>query len=635
MAMIISIFGIGLCLFLPNQLIQFMSLSLIYALLLFFMILLSSIVVYKFHSSHKTGQINLAGLRNHKLLTILLMYSTIGLYLVSLLFDLLFLNSLFYSILMLMVGFLISALLATYSYRMALFCVLFLFLSNIIAIYCFYPPSLGNDTFRDIGMSLSVVNEGFIGDISHGAYPLSIVPTLYSTLSLVLGMSPVYASALMGAIYVVLVASLSFSISKKIGPKISSFSSFMVILATLSIPLISLWGVWFIPEAYAFIMFLSILAILTSANSNKTSILVFLPLLIAMVVGHGGVNLWCIGFLFFLVIMIKFWSAACLNYALIKKTLLVLTIIMTVYIAYTTLLEILTNGVTNIFYIIFKSATLAPIDSVLPVSVVDSPFTTALFSYVPMVIVIVISFIAWVANKGLRGDFNKVLIETVFLYSVVLVGVGFLGLIYAPEAVLDRYLAFGSLLLLSILSPIGFSELLKRGLIGKLFYAILTLLLVTSMGFGAVFTPNFNPFNAENTYSVQNPPTWSDKISIDTISSCVDNGFIMTDWRTGLLMTYTFLDQSYSHNASVAPSRVGNKLYLKQGIVEMTTLGTYSLTATYDSIVGHIDGGGLFIYRTGVLDSLNLLVGVNECELTRRLLSNYNRVYVGSIEAFA
>ena len=204
------------------------------------------------------------------------------------------------------------------------------------------------------------------------------------------------------------------------------------------------------------------------------------------------------------------------------------------------------------------------------------PIATAMFDYGPLVISVAVASIAWLGNKSVRGSFKKIFLETAFIYSLAMVAVAFLGITYDPAAALDRYLGLGSLLLLSIIASVGFLEFLRRGLLGKVFAGFLVVLLVTSIGFGAVLTPEFNPFNAKNGYSVQSPPTWGDKTSLATVVSYVNNGTMLTDWKTGqMIVNSYYTDFSVQNETSFYAS---STLFTPQGIVTIITLGTYSLS---------------------------------------------------------
>ena len=354
----ISVLGIGIMFLLYNEVVKFVSISIFYVLIILFSLLLISILISKRPVFDENEQNPFRRLKISKKWFYLLAMGTIGVYVFSLFFDLLILNTVLYSTIMLIVGLVISIVLTRFSYRLALFCVLFLFLSYLIATYAFYPPSLGNDTWRDINSALIITKTGHTGGITYAAYPLPVVSILYAMISLPLDISPVNASALMGIVYLLMTASLAFLISNKLGNKLNTFSSFMTVILILSIPLITLWSVGFIPEAYTFIIFLSLLLILFSSFHKTNDILILFPLLIAIVLGHGGVDLWCIGFLASLIIMMRLLGAKQDNaYISIKRVLWILTLVTLIYFVYTTLLGTITISFHNIVNVLLNFIT--------------------------------------------------------------------------------------------------------------------------------------------------------------------------------------------------------------------------------------------------------------------------------------
>jgi hypothetical protein len=631
----LSVFGIALLAVARNAVLKHLYLSTFYVVIILLFLLLFSVLISTLcHADKRVTKFSAAKsfqAKSCKFIVYIIAFSVIMAFVVALFFDIFILNSMFFSTIILFIGLFVSFALTKYSYRLALFYVIFLFLAYIIAFYSFYPPILGTDTWRDCTIAFITIKNGSISGVGNQAYEIPIVPILYSAISLVLNISPIYASALIGILYMFIIASFAFLISRKISGNVNTVSSFLVVLLVVSIPLISIWSVGFVPEAYAFMIFLSLLLILFSVRSKGTKeLMIALPLLFAIVLSHGGVDLYCIVFFAFLIIIMKLLNAKKNPYSFIKHVLLILILLTIVYFEYTTMLTAVTQGIDNIYNVILGFATSNTGASTPTMVSGGSSINTALLDYGPFAVCVAITTIAWLGNRRVSKSFNKIFLETVFLYSIIMITVSFLGLIYYPQGVLDRYLGFGSLLLLSIIASQGFRELLNRRLIGKVFVGLLALSLLFSICFGAVLTFNFNPFDAKNGYSVQSPPSWTQQASIDTIISHIDNGSVLADYKIGQLMDYSFLNV-YGVQGFTSLYR-GIELEAQEGNITTTNLGVYSLIATYGYISSQIDDGSLFIYRNGAFDNLNLLIGINQEQLYNTLLLNYDLVYNGPLE---
>jgi Predicted membrane-associated HD superfamily hydrolase len=545
-----------------------------------------------------------------------------------------FLKTMIYSTIFLMIGVGVSLFITKWSYSLALFSILFLFLTYIGVIYVFYPPSLGIDTWRDVNSALITINHGYISGMSNAAYQIPIMPLLYSTLSLVIGISPLYVSALLGALYIFITAVFAFIVSRKLCKKKNNFSSLITVLLVLSTPLISLWSVGFIPQAFALMSFLSFLLVLfTFSGYTVTDTLLVLPILFVMALTHGGSALWILGFFACLIVAKRFKGGKPDGaYYFIKRSFLIMGLVTAFYFTYTIVLSQITGGIKSVLDALVNTITLTQEPSSSLVSNSD-PFITALFCYGSLIIGVALAIVAWLDNKhdfGFTGVFKNV----VFVYGVIMLAVGFMGTIFLPDACLDRYLGFGSLLLLSILSAEGFTVLLKRGYIGKLFVGALTVLLVMSIGIGAILTPNFNQFNIQSSYSMQSLPDWSESVSIRTIVSHIDTGNILTDSRTGALIP-NYIINKYNGNVDLILFYYSTEAGTSKGTVMITKLGAYGLVGDDAFFISNLNKGNLFVYRTGALDKLNLLSNGSEAELVHLLDLKYDKIFFGSVEVFS
>ncbi len=602
------------------------SLSLVFTIIFCLILINLSLLVF-FRTNKETGKCSdfkLKGWAPYLLLALVISFQ-FG----SFFADLFISNGIYYSNYTLFFGLLIAVLLTKHSCKLALFCLLFIMLSYVIMIYLFYPPTLG--IWRDCNAAIITMKTGIIGGIEHNAYAIAILPTLYSIVSLVLNISPVYSCALFGIIYLSIIIILTYLISSKLTTYVNDVSSFLSILLILSIPVIILWSVAFTPEAYAFLLFLTLLSLIISArNDTKNVIILVLPLLVMIVFGHGGTSLWSIGFFISLTLMMFLTGKRFVRfYSLIKKILLILVLITLAYFIYTSLLFQISSNLEKVFSVVFSGLTLTSISPAITVS--DSaPFATALLNYGPLAICVAMSLIAWLGNKRV-SNIKGALIESSFLYSLLTLFIAFLGVIYLPNAILDRYLGFGALLVLSILSPIGFNHLFKKGRAGRTIISFLLLLLILCASFGATLNNDSNLFGNKTAYSVVYPSNWNNKVGIETVVSNIDNGVIIADRFTGNFLFHSFLNKYIMDLES--DSIEGTILNTPEGSITINYLGSEFLkSVTYDYVDRHIHGGDILVYRAESFDKLTLLKDVTESEMYIMLLNNCSKVYSGPVE---
>ncbi len=322
-----------------------------------------------------------------------------------------------------------------------------------------------------------------------------------------------------------------------------------------------------------------------------------LPLLIVIVLAHGGTDLWIIGFFACLLLGMSLFGVNNERFRkkFLKRILLLLVLLTIINFTFTAISRSIVNGITDIFLVFSEVLTLSQTSSVATVTD-GAPFASSLLCYGPLAISIALAFVAWLENKTNSRRFNNLFLEIIFIYGIIMLGIGFLGPIYLPAAVLDRYLGFGSILLLSIISAKGFESLLRRGKIGKGFVGIIVIILISSVGFSAVLTPAVNPFNVQTNYSVGFPPESSEITSLQTIVSHCGASAILTDYQTDTHVRYLFLNK-FAANIDDDTSTKTDKLETLYGNLAITALGTYGLAASYQYISNFLDKGGLFIYR--------------------------------------
>jgi len=107
-------------------------------------------------------------------------------------------------------------------------------------------PSFGNDTWRDILWATQALQTGHVTEtaIRHSAYPFPMVPLEYSLVSLMSGLDPVWASVVMGLLYMVQLPLVVFLLSRRFG----GFDDFRWAFVLLMAPLVVIWSAWYIPR---------------------------------------------------------------------------------------------------------------------------------------------------------------------------------------------------------------------------------------------------------------------------------------------------------------------------------------------------------------------------------------------------
>ncbi len=509
---------------------------------------------------------------------------------------------------------------------------LFLMLSFTASIYFLYPPSLGNDTWRDAIVSSKILDSGrFSGLTLHEAYSLPLVSILYSMFSLALGIGVLGSTAVIGIVYMILIILLVPMIVRLVfkSDHVKDHSAFLSVLLSLSIPMISLWSVWFIPQAYALIMLLLLLGLLFLHSRNRLSIssgaIAGSLLIISMVIGHGGVALFAVGFMVVFLLMMGLFAVDKASYRTAARFFGVIVIVTATYFIYTAILELISTGISSILRLLitFLSGSLVAESRVaLP----GDPIATALLSYGSIAVCLALAVASWLApsTAGAKDPLSKAFTETAFLYGSLMLIIAFVGNIYRPELTLDRYLGLGSLLLFTIISAKSFEELRIRGTTGAILTALLSIIIVLSLCFGGTLTSDLtDQFNVANAYSVRYVPTYADFKNLELLAPIINSRHILIDWRTGLPLIYLLAENSVDVPGGYIDIRVGG--------YTVRMIGYYGYVVTYNDIAKHLESGWIFIYRPKALDKLGLLQGANEEAIIYKLLMISGQIYRGTV----
>ncbi len=384
--------------------------------------------------------------------------------------------------------------------------------ASLVQLYTLYTPSFGNDTWRDIIWAAQALQAGHITEttIRHLAYPFPMVPLEYALVSLMSGLDPVWASVVIGLLYLLQLPLVVFLLSRRFG----GFDDFRGAFVLLMAPLAIIWSAGYIPQVYSLTLFLT--AFLASYP------LLQIPLLAAGVFGHGGVATWMMLTTAALWISRRGRETATL--------LLNLIIIFAAYAIYTSLLYALSsayNGVVEAVLAFLRGEKI--LAATAPVS---APPTSSLGN-LALSVLAVSGLLVFLHGRGLA--------RTLAFLSGAFLVVAYIGASAFPAADLPRYLGLPSAAMLAVFAPYAF-ELLRRRRYGALYSLLLVAVAVFSFAYSGVFAPK-NPYT-NNPYglSLSGLISYGDAQQICTLLQMLAPSTYLTDWRSGLFVASTYLD---------------------------------------------------------------------------------------------
>jgi hypothetical protein len=384
--------------------------------------------------------------------------------------------------------------------------------ASSIPLYTLYVPSFGNDTWRDILWATQALQTGHVTEttIRHSAYPFPMVPLEYALVSLMSGLDPVWASVVMGLLYLLQLPLLVFLLSRRFG----GFDDFRGVFVLLMAPLAVTWSAGYLPQLYSLTVFLTAFL----AGSAPTQI----PLLAAGVFGHGGVATWMVLTITALWISKRGRETAAM--------LLNLIIIFAAYVIYTSLLYALSSAYRNVVEAVL---TFLRGEKILAATAPVSAPPTSSLGNLALSVLAVSGLLVFLHGRGPAR-------ALAFLSGTFLV-IAYIGASAFPAADLPRYLGLPSAAMLAVFAPYAF-ELLRRRRYGSLYSLLLVAIAVFSFAYSGVFAPK-NPYT-NNPYglSLSGLVSYGDAQQIRTISQMLAPGTYLTDWRSGLFIASTYLD---------------------------------------------------------------------------------------------
>ena len=398
----------------------------------------------------------------------------------------------------------------------------------IAVLYGIYTPSFGNDTWRDAVQAMQIVERGGLRDLTmvHEAYPFPLVSILYVVYSIVTNVDTIWSSNVMGVLYILLLALWIHVLSKKLNTERHQVAN----LLALTTPLIILWSVCFISQAYALLMALPLLFL-------KLHIIIVVILTLALVFGHGGMALWTLGIFIILFIFIKMLSTKASTHTFLQQLSIKLTLFLVisgVYATYTVILMVLKGAVTSIFEAIMAFLRGEKIMIATPPIQVQAPITSILGT-IPIAILVALGLVRMLED-------NDILLRLLVFISLAELAVAYVGAVAFLALDLPRYLGLGSTTLLAILSPQAFESLTRRGKLGAGYAYALLLLAILSFGFAGTLMPE-NPYTANpySSWSTSGLITYNEAQELRNLAPlfCCNNFLI--DWRAGAYLGYKYL----------------------------------------------------------------------------------------------
>ena len=428
--------------------------------------------------------------------------------------------------------------------------------TSLIPLYTLYAPSFGNDTGRDIIWTTQALQAGHVTEtaIRSSAYPFPMVPLEYALMSLMSGLDPVWASVVMGLLYLLQLPLVVFLLSRRFG----GFDDFRGAFVLLMAPLAVIWSAWYIPQVYSLTLFLT--AFLAG------SALLQLPLLVAGVFGHGGVATWMV------LTTTAIWIFERRKVAIMLRTLI---IIFAAYAIYTSVLHALSGGYSNIV-----KAVLAFLSGERILALV-APVSASPISSLGLLSLSVL------AVSGLFVFlYGTKVVRILSFLSIVFSIIGYIGPVAFPAAALDRYLGLPSAVILAVMLPYGF-ELFRERKYGIIYSHILIIIAIVAFSFNGTFAP-YNDYVLHGPFSIVHPLSTEESIEFTTVIDYISSGNYIVDNMLGHYVSYKYV-------------LVENKFfgyYYKQENIMLYFAGSYGLVVS-ERHLHHFNGS--IVIRTATL----------------------------------
>ncbi|MEM4888948.1 MAG: hypothetical protein QXJ64_05875 [Thermosphaera sp.] len=515
----------------------------------------------------------------------------------------------------------------------------------LIALTCLlYVPAFGYDTWRDIIWGELVSRE--VSIYRHVAYPIPLIPLLYSIISKTTGLSTLASSVIIGFIYIILMIFLIYDCAKFFSKnKIIYLFSILLVLSNAPITYLS---VWFVPQAYSTIFAIVIVTFIirylrvNSFSHMKDDMVLLLLAIIATVIGHPLTALLILVLLSCIMFIYKLNSYKRSNNLhtnlKIKVIFLILTIMLITYVVFTTVINIFKTGIFSSWKILVNLFLGYEYrDKFTPEG--GDPLLSALLGYGPLIVCIALSFLAWIEeSESVDGD---TFIEASFPVSVVILALSFLTM-HASYLFPPRYYVLMPTTLLIITSVKGINNLYIKGSIGKIVLALYLALVLGSTSLGIVQIDGEHPLNIKTTFTISALLRPNEILSLNEVLPKIEIETICTDSRLSFWIQwyYTRASRIISIDLQTRPSKVS--LIMESRRLDIIQLGGFEtrLVSNDEGDIVIISGHaitqlqGLYIHRPGSSALGTLEVELSEENLHRHLNNRFQKVYDSSIEFY-
>ncbi|RLG79578.1 MAG: hypothetical protein DRO13_05715 [Thermoprotei archaeon] len=358
--------------------------------------------------------------------------------------------------------------------------------------------------------------------VNHSAYPLPVVPILYAVYSVVAGLNTLWSSSFIGLTYLFLLPLWVYIIAKRFNTEHPHVSAILL----LSTPLVVIWSVWFIPQAYALLAAIPLLFL------ELPLVLIFI-FGVAVVLGHGGLSLWTLTLLILLVFAKRIFKNRVEVPRSTSIKLAMVALFFITYSNYTTLSMILRGAISDVVEAItlflagekITASTAPPIQR--PVS--------SILGVVPIIVLTVLGAVVLLEHRN-------TLLRLLAFFSLAGLGLTYVGVATFPALDLPRYIGLGSTVLLAILSLQGVETLTKRGRAGAVYALLLIFLAIASFGFSGTIMPG-NPYTANpySLWSISGLITYEEAKVLNDLSLLLCCNKYLVDWRAGVYLSYKYL----------------------------------------------------------------------------------------------
>ncbi|RLI65769.1 MAG: hypothetical protein DRO67_02220 [Candidatus Asgardarchaeum californiense] len=418
------------------------------------------------------------------------------------------------------------------------------------SIYLIYPPSLGNDTWRDLIYAYEITVSGRVRYTYHSPYPISFLSLIYSLISIVSGIELRWTTALYGFLYQFCLLISVFMLTRRLfhNDKAALLSTLIISIS----PNLMLWVYGPIPQIHALLLLTLLLLInVTTTNVDGVYMITTIFLLIAQIITHVVVALQTLTVFVGLYLLSKMLNYKYEEQGTFRTMLLCFLVSFTYWLMMYIIEYLLYGPIRNIYTLLVELFTEKAVSKAYSTSPATPPYVLFLvYSY--FYIIPILTFVTWLTYDSREktdgsGGKTTVYIETFFITSISFTSLGFLGNLFMPHLYLDRYLGIGAYILMGILSGYGLLKLSCKGKLGISLTVVVLVLIIASATVSGVFSPDYRPLGTTYaSYSVSGPTNHNEYEIALTISEKLENGTLWVDYRYGQQLIFLAIQDPQS-----------------------------------------------------------------------------------------